>query len=94
MGSPSTHPDDGISKTQPLPKGTNIDPKESGRNTQLADKGQPKVLVTDQSGVNAKYQVDKTSPLDLRCQALTATKARVLLKWRQILLGSLKVSIM
>ncbi|GKC06225.1 hypothetical protein Tco_0997835 [Tanacetum coccineum] len=57
MGSPSTHPDDGISKTQPLPKGTNIDPKESGRNTQLADKGQPKVLVTDQSGVNAKYQV-------------------------------------
>ncbi|GJY13570.1 retrovirus-related pol polyprotein from transposon TNT 1-94 [Tanacetum coccineum] len=39
MGSPSTHHDDGISKTQPLPEGTNINPKDSGRNTQLADRG-------------------------------------------------------
>ncbi|GJU94756.1 retrovirus-related pol polyprotein from transposon TNT 1-94 [Tanacetum coccineum] len=57
-GYPSTHPDDGSSKTQPLPEGKNIDPKDSGRNTQLADKGHPKALVTDQSGIGIEDQVD------------------------------------
>ncbi|GKB31198.1 hypothetical protein Tco_0870599 [Tanacetum coccineum] len=58
--SPSTHPNDGTSKTQPLPEGTNIDSKHSGRNTQLANRGQPKALVTDQSGVDTEYQMDPT----------------------------------
>ncbi|GJT23060.1 hypothetical protein Tco_0892997, partial [Tanacetum coccineum] len=57
MGSPSTHPNDSTSTNQPLPEGTNIDHKYSGRNTQLADSGQPKALVTDLLGVG---QVDKT----------------------------------
>ncbi|GJT86689.1 hypothetical protein Tco_1068406 [Tanacetum coccineum] len=59
-GLPATHPDDGTSKTQPLPKGTNIDPKDSGRNTQLADRGQPKALVINLSGAGTKYPVDQT----------------------------------
>ncbi|GJX61571.1 hypothetical protein Tco_0294471 [Tanacetum coccineum] len=49
MGSPFTHPDNGTSKTQPLPEGTNINPKDSRRNIQLAVKGHPKALVIDQS---------------------------------------------
>nr|GFC07569.1 hypothetical protein [Tanacetum cinerariifolium] len=60
MGSPSTHPDDGTSKSQPLPEGTSIDPKDSRRNTQLADRGQPKALVIDLSGAGTKYHVDQT----------------------------------
>ncbi|GJV94042.1 hypothetical protein Tco_1541855 [Tanacetum coccineum] len=53
MGSPSTHPDDSSRKTQPLLEGTNINPKDSGRNTQLVDRGQPKALVTNQSEVES-----------------------------------------
>nr|GEV56165.1 ribonuclease H-like domain-containing protein [Tanacetum cinerariifolium] len=60
MGSPSTHPDDGTSKSQPLPEGTSIDPKDSRRNTQLANRGQPKALVIDLSGAGTKYHVDQT----------------------------------
>nr|GFB36101.1 hypothetical protein [Tanacetum cinerariifolium] len=39
----------------------NINPKDSRRNTQLADRGQPKSLETDFSGADTKYQVDQTT---------------------------------
>ncbi|GKC08794.1 hypothetical protein Tco_1000404 [Tanacetum coccineum] len=58
MGLPSTHPDDGTSKTQPLPEGTNIDPKDSGRNAQLADRGQPKALFSNQSETSLEVESD------------------------------------
>ncbi|GJR08522.1 retrovirus-related pol polyprotein from transposon TNT 1-94 [Tanacetum coccineum] len=65
-GLPATHPDDGTSKTQPLPEGKNIDRKDSGRNTQLTDRGQPKALVTDQSGTSIEDQdPSKVTPIEL-----------------------------
>nr|GEW81464.1 hypothetical protein [Tanacetum cinerariifolium] len=60
MGSPSTYPNDGISKAESLPEGTNINPKDLGSLTQLADRGQPEALVTDHSGAGTKYHVHKT----------------------------------
>ncbi|GJW57603.1 retrovirus-related pol polyprotein from transposon TNT 1-94 [Tanacetum coccineum] len=47
-------------KSQPLSKGTFIDPKDLGRNIQLTNKGLPFTTVTDQSGASTKYHVDKT----------------------------------
>ncbi|GJT24961.1 hypothetical protein Tco_0894898 [Tanacetum coccineum] len=64
IGSPSTHPDDGNRKSKPLPEGTNIDPKDSGRNKQLTDRDHISILVTDLSGDDTKYQPD-TKPLIL-----------------------------
>ncbi|GKF73669.1 hypothetical protein Tco_0220001, partial [Tanacetum coccineum] len=58
MGLPSTHPDDGTSKTQPLPEGTNIDSKDLGRNAQLADGGQPKALFSNQSETSLEVEPD------------------------------------
>nr|GEV18787.1 hypothetical protein [Tanacetum cinerariifolium] len=46
----------------------------------VKSRGQPKALVTYLSRAGTKYQVDKPSPLDLRCQALTTTKERLILK--------------
>ncbi|GKC49880.1 hypothetical protein Tco_1072625 [Tanacetum coccineum] len=60
----ATHPDDGTSKTHPLPEGTNIDPKDSGRNTQLADRGQPKALVINLSGAGTKRSSEVESNTD------------------------------
>ncbi|GJX78325.1 hypothetical protein Tco_0325136 [Tanacetum coccineum] len=60
MGLPAIHHDDGTRKTYPLPKRKNIDPKDSGRNIQLVDKGQPKALETVISGAGTKYQVYQT----------------------------------
>ncbi|GKA02304.1 hypothetical protein Tco_0674969 [Tanacetum coccineum] len=41
-------------------RGQTSTPKDSRRNTQLADRGQPKALVTDLSWAGIMYQVDKT----------------------------------
>nr|GEW78506.1 hypothetical protein [Tanacetum cinerariifolium] len=62
-GLPATYPDEGTRKTQPLPEGTLIDPKDSGSNIQLTDRDQPSTLVTDLSGVGTKYQVDQTQSI-------------------------------
>ncbi|GKB61044.1 hypothetical protein Tco_0917230 [Tanacetum coccineum] len=53
---PATHPDEGISTSQPLSEGTPIDPKDSRSNIQLIDRGLPSTLVTDESGANTNYQ--------------------------------------
>ncbi|GJU36023.1 hypothetical protein Tco_1184377 [Tanacetum coccineum] len=37
-GLPVTNPDEGTYKTKPLPKGTTLNPKDSGRNIQLTDR--------------------------------------------------------
>ncbi|GKD19926.1 hypothetical protein Tco_1209084 [Tanacetum coccineum] len=60
MGLPTTTPDEGISKTRPLPEGTNINSKDSKRITQLVDIGHTEALVTDQSWTGIEDHVDKT----------------------------------
>ncbi|GJY92634.1 hypothetical protein Tco_0508416, partial [Tanacetum coccineum] len=60
MGLPATHPDEGISTTQPLPEGENINLKDSERHKPLADRDSSTLLVTALLGTNAEYQVDKT----------------------------------
>ncbi|GJU94922.1 hypothetical protein Tco_1319678 [Tanacetum coccineum] len=57
---PATNPNEGIRTSHLLPEGTLIDPKDSGRNIQLTDRGLPSTTVTDHLGANTKYQVEKT----------------------------------
>ncbi|GJX02973.1 hypothetical protein Tco_0188889 [Tanacetum coccineum] len=56
MGLLATQPDEGISTTQPLPKGTKIYPKDSERLETLADRDSSNLPVTALSGTDAEYQ--------------------------------------
>ncbi|GKG57377.1 hypothetical protein Tco_0584803, partial [Tanacetum coccineum] len=58
MGLPSTVPDEGVGKPQPLPDRTNIEDKDSWRNKPLADMESSTPHVTALLGTDAKYQVD------------------------------------
>ncbi|GKB90131.1 hypothetical protein Tco_0962403 [Tanacetum coccineum] len=71
IGSPSTHPDDGNRKSKPLTEGTNIDPKDSGRNKQLTDRDHISILVTDLSGADTKYQTSSEVKPDTKPLILT-----------------------
>ncbi|GJT94200.1 hypothetical protein Tco_1083045 [Tanacetum coccineum] len=53
-----------INEALPLPEGKNINLKDSRSVTQLADRGQPKALVTDPSGADTKYQTSSEVELD------------------------------
>ncbi|GJY97748.1 hypothetical protein Tco_0514658 [Tanacetum coccineum] len=54
---PATHPDEGISTSQPLSEGTPIDPKDSRSNIQLIDRGLPSTLTS------SKVEPDTEPPL-------------------------------
>ncbi|GJV29053.1 hypothetical protein Tco_1385501 [Tanacetum coccineum] len=60
MRSPSTHLDDGTSKSKPLLEGTNTDPKDLGSSKQLTNRDHTLTLGTDQSRANTEYYIDKT----------------------------------
>ncbi|GJS71731.1 hypothetical protein Tco_0704572 [Tanacetum coccineum] len=64
-GLPATNPDEGIRQSKLLPDRILTDPKDPKINTQLAGRGFASID-TDKSMANIKYQVDKTSPLNLR----------------------------
>nr|GEW52868.1 hypothetical protein [Tanacetum cinerariifolium] len=58
MTLPATHLDKGISTTQPLPEGTNTNPKDSERLKPLVDRDSSNPFVISLLGTNAQYQVD------------------------------------
>nr|GEX11306.1 hypothetical protein [Tanacetum cinerariifolium] len=58
MGLPCTIPDEGTSKTKPLPEGPHED-KDSEGLKPPADMEPSTTLVFDPAGTNAKYQVDQ-----------------------------------
>nr|GEY88841.1 hypothetical protein [Tanacetum cinerariifolium] len=60
MGSPSTHPHDGTSKSKPLPEGTYTDPKDLGSSKELTNRDHTLTLGTNQLRANTEYHVDKT----------------------------------
>nr|GEW41477.1 hypothetical protein [Tanacetum cinerariifolium] len=87
MGSFVTHLGESTRKTKPLPEGTTIDPKDSGRNKQLIDRDHILTLVTSLSGAETKYQdleqihPDDKEEIDLRWKmAMLTMRARRFLK--------------
>ncbi|GJS26664.1 hypothetical protein Tco_0487284 [Tanacetum coccineum] len=68
MGTFATHPDEDTHKSKLLPEGTLIDPKDSRRNVQLADKGLPSTNSPSpykdhlESSQANKYRKPKESP--------------------------------
>nr|GEV72642.1 hypothetical protein [Tanacetum cinerariifolium] len=88
--SPKRHPvrqglpsilDRGTRKSKPLPKGTNIDPKDLGGNVQPVDMGLTSTYFDEgvaktTLGTNAKYQVDETQSTRLRYRSLTKNKGK------------------
>ncbi|GKF89470.1 hypothetical protein Tco_0263433, partial [Tanacetum coccineum] len=56
MGFPTTHPDDGTSKSNPLPEGTTTNPKDSGSSKQLINRNHALNLFTNQSGDGTEHQ--------------------------------------
>nr|GEW52869.1 hypothetical protein [Tanacetum cinerariifolium] len=61
MRLPATHLDEGISTTQPLPEGTNINPNDSKRHKPLVDRDSSTPLVVDLLGTDAQYHVDDSN---------------------------------
>nr|GEX85298.1 reverse transcriptase domain-containing protein [Tanacetum cinerariifolium] len=66
MGLPSTIPNEGIGKTQPLPKGTKTRDKDLETNKPLVDMEPSTTPVTALLGTDAKYHVDQTKFTRLR----------------------------